>query len=143
MSGGFINGIEYPGKALTANAAVTYPGTLVRINTTEGEIVLCGAGERPDGYVHMGSISMATGSPVATAGSKVAVKGLVNGTIVEIPLPATHAALTVGAEVETAADGCVIIKAGAGEIVGKVLVAVGENVGGYAKIWVSQRTASA
>lgn len=143
MSGGFLNGIEYAGKAFTAHAAITYPGTLVKLTTTEGEVDLCGAGDRPDGYVHMGSISMATGSPVATADSRVTVKGLVPGTVIEVPLPATHAAITVGAELETAASGCAIIKDGAGEIIGKAMVAVAENAGGYVKVFVSQRTAAA
>lgn len=143
MSGGFINGIEYAGKRFTAHAAITYPGTLVKLTTTEGEVDLCGAGEYPDGYVHMGSISMATGSPVATADASVAVKGLVPGTVIEVPLPATHSAITVGAEMETAASGCAVIKSGAGEIIGKAMVAVAENAGGYVKIWVTQRTASA
>jgi hypothetical protein len=145
MSGGFLNGIEYPGKAMTAHSAITYPGTLVKIYTTEGEVELCGAGDFPDGYVHMGSISMATGSPVATAGAKVAVKGLVPGTVIEVPLLATNAAIAVGDELETVAGGLVDKKNGAGEIIGKAMVAVDASAGAgsYVKVWVAQRTAAA
>ena len=130
MSGGFKNGIEYPGKPFTAHAAITYAGTLVKMTTTEGEVDLNGAGDRPDGYVHMGSMSLATGSVVYAAGAYVAVKGLINGTVIEIPLPATHSAIAVGDELETAASGCVVLKSGAGEIVGKAMKAVAENAGG-------------
>ena len=143
MSGGFINGIEYPGRAFTANTAVASSGILVKIHTVSGEIELCGAGERPDGYAHMMSMSLSTGTPVAAADTKVAIKGLVPGTVVEMVLPAAHSAITIGAELETAASGCVIIKDGAGEIVGKALEAVAENAGGFVKVWVSQRTAAA
>ena len=143
MSGGFKNGIEYPGKTFTAHAAITYPGTLVKLTTTAGEVDLNGAGERPDGYVHMGSVSYSTGVYTYAANYPVAVKGLIPGTVVEIPVPATHAAITVGAEVETAAAGCVIIKDGAGEIVGKAMEALGENVAGFVTVWINPRTAAA
>jgi hypothetical protein len=143
MTGGFKNGIEYPGKPFTAHAAITYAGTLVKLTTTEGEVDLNGAGERPDGYVHMGSMSLSTVVVAYAADAYVAVKGLVPGTVVEIPLPAVHSAITVGAEVETAASGCVIIKDGAGEIVGKAMKAVLENAGGFVTVWVNPRTAAA
>jgi len=143
MSGGFVNGIEYPGRAFTANTAVASSGILVKIHTVSGEIELCGAGEYPDGYAHMSSMSLSTGVPVAAADAMVAIKGLVPGTVVEMVLPATHSAITVGAEMETAASGCVVIKSGAGEIVGKALEAVDQNTGGFVKVWVAQRTAAA
>lgn len=145
MSGGFLNGIEYAGKSMKAHSAITYPGTLVKIYTTEGEVELCGAGEFPDGYAHMSSNSMATGSPVATAGAYVAVKGLVQGTVIEVPLLATNAAISVGDELETVASGLVDKKSGAGEIIGKALVAVGASAGAgtYVKVYVAQRTATA
>lgn len=145
MSGGFLNGIEYAGKRFTAHAAITYPGTLVKLTSTAGEVDVTGAGERPDGYVHMGSISMATGSPVATADASVVVKGLVPGTVIEVPVLATNAEIAVGDELETTAAGTVDKKNGAGEIIGKALAAVGATAGAgvYVKVFVSQRTATA
>jgi len=144
MTGGFKNGIEYPGKAFTAHAAITYAGTLVKLTTTEGEVDLNGAGDRPDGYVHMGSMSLSTGVVAYAADAYVAVKGLIPGTVVEFPIPAANSALAVGDEVETVASGCVDLKSGAGEVVGKVMKAVGATAGAgkFVTVWVNPRTAA-
>jgi len=142
MTGGFINGIESPGRAFDVATGVTYSGSLIKLTTVEGQVDLNGAGERPDGYAMMPTRSRYPTVAVITT-KKVTVLPLIPGTVVEIPVPATHAAITVGAEVETAASGCVILKDGAGEIVGKAMTALGQNVAGYIKVWVNPRTASA
>jgi hypothetical protein len=143
MSGGFINGIEYAGKAFTAHTAISYPGTLVNINSVDGEVIVGVEGTLPDGYVHMSSNSMATGSPVATADAYVAVKGLVPGTTVEFPVVANNIEINIGDKVESAAGGCVDgSDAGAGSaVIGTALehVAVAATTGRYVKVWVNAR----
>ena len=53
MTGGFLNGIESPGKAFNVATGITYSGTLIKLTTVEGQVDVCGAGERPDGYALM------------------------------------------------------------------------------------------
>lgn len=142
MSGGFINGIENPGKAFSVATGVKYSGTLLKITATANTVDLNGAGERPDGYASMPTRTYYPTTTLVTT-KKVAMLPLINGQIVDIPVPATHAAIGIGDEVETAASGCVVVKSGAGEIVGKALVALGENVAGYVRVYVNMRTAAA
>lgn len=144
MSGGFVNGIEYPGRAFTAHQAITYAGSLVKfVAGVSNEVDLAVEGDMPIGYVHMGSMAYSTGAPVAAADAYVAVKGLVPGTVVEMPVVAGNIEITIGAEVETAAGGCVDgSDAGAGSmVVGKALefVANGQAAGTFVKVWVAPR----
>jgi len=87
---------------------------------------------------------MSTGVIAYAADAKVAVKGLINGTVIEIPIPASNSAMAVGDEVETAADGCVDLKSGAGEVVGVVMKAVTttSGTGRFVTVWVCMRTAA-
>lgn len=143
MTGGFINGIERPGRAFVAHEAITYAGTLVQINS-DGEAALCGAGARPDGFVHMGSMTLSTGVVTYAAGEMVAVKGLVNGDVVQIPVCASNIAITVGMEVETGALGCVDGLATTGYVVGVALSAHNQNAGNttgvYCTVLINRRS---
>lgn len=143
MTGGFVNGIESPGKAFSVATGVTYSGTLIKLTATADTVDLCGAGERPDGYAMMPTRSRYPTVAVVTT-KKVTVLPLIPGTIVYLPVLATNAAIAVGDELETTAAGTVDLKAGAGEVVGKAMEAVAVTIGAghYVKTWINPRTAT-
>jgi len=121
------------GIPLTSTAAISYSGLLLKVDTTADQCALCGAGEYPDGFAYTDTVDPQTGTAAA---GLVTMAPLQAGDIVDMRLPDTHSAITVGAAMETAASGCVIIKSGAGQIVGKALEAIDANTGGYVRVYV-------
>ena len=140
MSGGLVNDAEV--QAFTTEDAIDYAGSLVMFATSgaTGSVELCAAGSEPIGYAFASTKHPITA--VAQADVKVGIGSLINGRIIEVPLPDTHDAITYGAALETAASGCVVIKSGAGEIVGNAMEAVAQNTGGFVKVRVNKYTAA-
>jgi|WetSurMetagenome_2_1015567.scaffolds.fasta_scaffold781188_2 hypothetical protein len=144
MSGGLVNNAEV--IAYTASEAITYPGTLVKSTSTSLTVALCDNGEEPIGYAFTSTKHPVTG--VATADVKVGIGALIEGQVLEIPLLATNAAIVIGDLVETATDGTVDLKSGAGWVVGYAQIAAATNAGAteatrYMKVRVAKRYASA
>lgn len=144
MTGGFIAGVQSPGVSYNMNSAVTSAGLLLKKNTVAGEMDLCGAGERPDGYAMKSSENLAG---TAVADVQVAVLPLIPGNVVQMVLLATNVEIAVGDAMETASAGTIDKKSSGGEIVGTALEAAAANAGGVAstkfiKVLVNQYTAS-
>lgn len=139
MSGGLVNDAEI--QPFTTEDAITYAGTLVMFATSgaTGNVELCAAGSRAIGYAFTSTKHPIT--EVAQANVKVGIGSLINGRAIEVPLPATHDAIAYGDALETAANGCVVPKSGAGEIVGNALEAKAQNAGGFVKLRVDKYTA--
>jgi len=122
------------GIVMTTATAISNAGTLLKITTTTDTCDVVGAGEYPDGYAFTDTKDPQTG--IATANVPVTIMPLSAGEVVDMVLPATHSAVTVGALMETAAAGTVVVKSGAGQIVGKALEAIPENTGGLVRVYV-------
>lgn len=126
-TGGLVNdALVVP---FTAHDAITDAGYVLKLNT-DGEVALCGAGERPIGISFKSTYNETSG--VAEDHVKVGVITLRPGTIVNVKLLATNAAIDEGDLLETAAGGTVDLKSGAGYVVGVALEARGLNAGGTA-----------
>ena len=121
------------GIVMTTATAVSYSGTLLKITSTADTCDVVGAGEYPDGYAFTDNKDPQTGT---AAVGPITIMPLIPGEVVDMRLPSTHSAVTVGALMETAAAGTVVIKSGAGQIVGKALEAIDENTGGYVRVYV-------
>lgn len=144
MSGGLISpGCTNPvGKSWTTSSAISYPGTLMKITTTADTVDVCGAGEEPFGFTYTDTKDAQTG--VAASDVPVSVVPLVNGQVVEIPLLAANAAISIGDRLETTAGGTVDKKSGAGYLVGWALEAKDDTSSDtYIKVLVNLRYASA
>jgi hypothetical protein len=141
MSGGLVNDAEV--IAYTATTAISYAGTLVKGTTTANTVDTCGAGEEPVGYAFTDTKHPVTA--VATAGVKVGVGALIPGRIIEVPVLATNAAISIGDSLETTAGGTVDKKSGAGWLVGEAMSAVGATAGAgvFVKIRVNKSYAAA
>lgn len=140
MSGGWLAGVQSPGVSYTLKTAITKAGTLVEKTSVAGEMDVCGAGNKPDGYTMSTTYDV---FGVAQAGVKGAVLPLIEGNVIEVPLLATNAAIVVGNEVETVANGEVDLLASTGEVVGIALEDKAQNAGGFIRILVSKYTKSA
>lgn len=126
-SGGLVNdALVVP---FTAHSAIEDAGYVLKLNT-DGEVDLCGAGEMPMGISFKSTYNEATG--VAQDHVKVGVITLRPGTIVNVKLLATNAAIDEGDLLETAAGGTVDRKSGAGYVVCIALEARAQNAGGTA-----------
>lgn len=145
MAGGFIQGVQSPGVSYNMNTAISFAGTLLKKNTVAGEMDVCGAGERADGYAMTNTENLAG---TAVADVQCASLPLISGNVVDMVLLATNAEIAVGDAMETVAGGRIDKKSGAGEIVGFALEAKAANAGAsstdpFIKVLVNQYTASA
>lgn len=113
----------------TAHEAIVDAGYVLTVNS-DGEMALCGAGEQPMGISFKSTYNEASGS--AEANVKVGVIMMRPGTIVNVRLLATNAAIDEGNLLETTAGGTVDLKSGAGFVVGVALEARAQNAGGTA-----------
>ncbi len=144
MAVGTDGGIVNPamGQSFVIGEAISVAGTLVKLADT-GKMMMCGAGEQPDGYLLTDTKDRVTG--VALADVPRGVGALVEGHKIVVPLSANNAEIVIGDELETAAGGTVNKKSGsgAGWIVGKALEAVpAGTTGGFIAIRVSKRYVS-
>jgi len=138
MSGGLVN--ESDIQSYTTDDAITYAGSIIAFATTANHVMLCGTSDKPIGYAFVSTKHPIT--EVAQADVKVSIGAFKPGIIIEVPLPASHATIAWGDELETAESGCVIKKSGAGEIIGTALAAVAGNTGGFIKLRVNKYTAA-
>jgi len=126
-TGGLVNdALVIP---MTAHDAITDAGYVLALNS-DGEVTLCGAGAKPFGISFKSTYNEATGS--AETHVKVGVITLRPGTIVNVKLLATNAAIDEGDLLETTAGGTVDLKSGAGYIVGMAMEPRESNAGGTA-----------
>lgn len=141
MAVGTDGGIVNPamGQSFVIGEAISVAGTLVKLANT-GKMMKCGAGEEPDGYMLTDTKDRVT--EVAQANVHRGVGALVEGHKIVVPLSATNAEIAIGDALETADDGTVDKKSGAGWIVGKALEAVPAETGGFIAIRVSKYYAS-
>lgn len=141
MAVGTDGGIVNPamGQSFVIGEACSTAGALVKLANT-GKMMLCDAGEQPDGYLLTDTKDRVT--EVALANVPRGVGALVEGHKIVVPLSATNAEIAVGDALETANDGTVDKKNGAGWIVGKALEAVPAGTGGFIAIRVSKYYAS-
>jgi hypothetical protein len=119
--------------------AISVAGTLVKLANT-GKMMICGAGDEPDGYMLTDTKDRVT--EVALANVHRGVGALVEGHKIVVPLSANNVDIAIGDELETAAGGTVDKKNGGGWIVGKALEAVSAGTGGFITIRVSKYHAS-
>lgn len=141
MAVGTDGGIVNPamGQSFVIGEAISVAGTLVKLANT-GKMMMCDAGEEPDGYMLTDTKDRVT--EVALANVHRGVGALVEGHKIVVPLSATNAEIAIGDALETAKDGTVDKKNGAGWIVGKALEAVPAETGGFIAIRVSKYYAS-
>ena len=141
MAVGTDGGIVNPamGQSFVIGEAISVAGALVKLANT-GKMVLCGAGEEPDGYMLTDTKDRVT--EVALANVPRGVGALVEGHKIVVPLLANNAEIVIGDALETTAGGTVDKKNGAGWIVGKALEAVPAQTGGFITMRVSKRYAS-
>lgn len=141
MAVGTDGGIVNPamGQSFVIGEAISVAGTLVKLANT-GKMMMCDAGEEPDGYMLTDTKDRVT--EVALANVHRGVGALVEGHKIVVPLSATNAEIAIGDALETAKDGTVDKKNGAGWIVGKALEAVPAQTGGFIAIRVSKYYAS-
>lgn len=126
-TGGLVNdALVVP---FTNAEAITDAGYVLALNT-DGKVALCGAGAKPIGISFKSTYNEASGSTETDV--KVGVITLRPGTIVNVRLLATNAAIDENDLLETTAGGTVDLKSGAGYIVGVALEARGANAGGTA-----------
>ena len=135
--GGLVNPAE--GQSFVFGEAISVAGALVKLTNT-GKMMLCDAGEEPDGYMLTDTKDRVT--EVALANVPRGVGALIEGHKIVVPLSATNAEIAIGDELETAAGGTVDKKNGVGWIVGKALEAVLAQTGGFITIRVSKYYAS-
>lgn len=142
MAVGTDGGIVNPamGQSFVIGEAISVAGTLVKLANT-GKMMMCGAGEEPDGYMLTDTKDRVT--EVALANVHRGVGALVEGHKIVVPLSATNAKIAIGDALETANGGTVDKKNGAGWIVGKALEAVPAQTGGFIAIRVSKYYKSA
>lgn len=133
--GGFVNGVFAPGigYTLATGVGVSYGGTLLKKNTTAGEVDLCGAGEHPIGYAERSTVDVFGTTQTAC---KISVMPLLKGNVAYLVVSPTNSAIAVGDSLETAASGTVDKKSGAGEVVGIALEAVDATAGAGAYVLV-------
>lgn len=131
VDGGVVNAAI--GQSYLIGEAVSKAGSLMKLANT-GKMMLCGAGEEPDGYLMTDTKNKVT--EVAEANVYRGVGGLVNGHKISVPVLATNAKIAVGDALETTAGGTVDKKSGDGWVVGKALEPVAENAGGFVTILV-------
>lgn len=80
---------------------------------------------------------------IATANVQVGVAALIEGTEIEVPVVANNAKIMQWDEIEIAAGGMVDKKNGAGWVIGCALEAKEATTGGFLRIRVSKRLATA
>lgn len=131
VDGGVVNAAI--GQSYLIGEAVSKAGSLMKLANT-GKMMLCGAGDEPDGYLMTDTKNKVT--EVAEANVYRGVGGLVNGHKISVPVLATNAKIAVGDALETTAGGTVDKKSGDGWVVGKALEPVGAGVGGFVTILV-------
>lgn len=124
-TGGLSN--DAPTQPFTAEEGITYPGSLLKLGTGAGKVLLCDAGEEPIGWAYTSTKHPITG--VAQSNVTVGVGAFIPGYEVEVPLLATNDTIVYGDALETTIDGTVDKKSGAGWIVGKAMEAVASNAG--------------
>ena len=141
MAVGTDGGIVNPamGQSFVIGEAISVAGALVKLTNT-GKMMMCDAGDEPDGYMLTDTKDRIT--EVALANVPRGVGALVEGHKIVVPLSATNAEIAIGDALETANDGTVDKKSGAGWIVGKALEAVPAGTGGFITIRVSKYCAS-
>lgn len=142
MAVGTDGGLTNPavGQSYKIGEAVSVAGALMKLANT-GKMMLCGAGEEPDGYLMTDTKNRVT--EVAEADVYRGVGGLIPGHKITVPVLATNAEIAIGDALETTAGGTVDKKSGAGWIVGKALEAVAAEAGGFVTILVYKHYASA
>jgi len=131
VDGGVVNAAV--GQSYLIGEAVSKAGSLMKLADT-GKMMLCGAGEEPDGYLMTDTKNKVT--EVAEANVYRGVGGLVNGHKISVPVLATNAEIAIGDALETTAGGTVDKKSGAGWVVGKALEPVEATAGGFVTILV-------
>ncbi len=131
VNGGVVN--TAIGQSYLIGEAVSKAGSLMKLANT-GKMMLCGAGEEPDGYLMTDTKNRVT--EVAEANVYRGVGGLVNGHKISVPVLATNAKIAIGDALETTAGGTVDKKSGAGWVVGKALEPVEATTGGFVTILV-------
>jgi hypothetical protein len=104
MSGGFVNGVQSPAVSFSMNTAVTSAGILLKKNATSGEMELCGAGERADGYSVKSTENLAG---TAVADVQCGVLPIITGNVAELVLTAANIEVNIGDLLDTAALGTV------------------------------------
>lgn len=141
MAVGTDGGIVNPamGQSFVIGEAISVAGALVKLTNT-GKMMLCDAGEEPDGYMLTDTKDRVT--EVALANVPRGVGALVEGHKIVVPLLANNAEIVIGDALETTAGGTVDKKNGVGWIVGKALEAVPAQTGGFITMRVSKRYAS-
>lgn len=131
VDGGVVNAAV--GQSYLIGEAVSKAGSLMKLADT-GKMVLCGAGNEPDGYLMTDTKNKVT--EVAEANVYRGVGGLVNGHKISVPVLATNVEIKIGDALETTAGGTVDKKDGAGWVVGKALEPVAATTGGFVTILV-------
>lgn len=126
-TGGLVNDALV--QAFIAHDAIVDAGYVLKLNT-DGEMALCGAGEKPSGISFKSTYNEASGA--AADHVKVGVIMLRPGVVVNVKLLATNASINEGDLLETTAGGTVDLKSGAGYVVGQALEARGMNAGATA-----------
>ena len=104
MAVGTDGGIVNPamGQSFVIGEAISVAGALVKLTNT-GKMMLCDAGEEPDGYMLTDTKDRVT--EVALANVPRGVGALVEGHKIVVPLSATNAEIAIGDALETAKMG--------------------------------------
>ncbi|MDD2255198.1 MAG: hypothetical protein PHT97_10855 [Methanoculleus sp.] len=142
MTVGTDGGLTNPADAqsFVIGEAISQAGTLVKLADT-GKMMICGAGEEPDGYMMTDTKDHVT--EVAMANVYRGVGSFIPGRKIRVPVLATNDDIAIGDKLETTAGGTVDKKSGAGYLIGKALEAVASNAGGFVTVRVYKEYASA
>lgn len=144
--GGLLN--EYIGITGYSSEAITRRGQLVKLDTSGlgptgiNKYLLCDAGDEPDGVAFITTLNAITRT--YDTNKEFTVNGLVNGIEVGIPLPDTHAAISIGDKIAVANNGLGDkYTSGAAWLVGKAEQPKSQNEGGNVRVRVfkEQKTA--
>lgn len=132
-------------QTFTAEDAITYGGTPVMPGTAAGKVKKLTQGNIPFGFAFSSTKDRVTG--VATANVPVGVIPLIDGLEIYMPLPATHAAISVFDPVCVSATAGTVVKRDGGTftdvILGYALAAKTQDEGGFVKVRVTKITATA
>ena len=141
MTVGIDGGLTNPAdsQSFMIGEAVSQAGTLMKLADT-GKMMICDAGEEPDGYMMTDTKDHVTG--VAMANVYRGVGSFIPGQKIRVPVLATNAEIAIGDKLETTAGGTVDKKDGAGYLIGKALEAVAATTGGFVTVRVYKESAS-
>ena len=141
MTVGTDGGLTNPADAqsFVIGEAISQAGTLMKLAST-GKMMICGAGEEPDGYMMTDTKDHVT--EVATANVYRGVGSFIPGKKIRVPVLASNADIAIGDKLETTAGGTVDKKSGGGYIIGKALEVVVAQTGGFVTVRVFKEYAS-